>query len=71
MLAAFYRNTWFDRIVNATTLTTIASPEFFIAYILMFFLAVKLKLVPAALDGFRDDTVPEHLYKPPFCRRSR
>jgi peptide/nickel transport system permease protein len=41
LLAALYRNSWFDRIVNSVTLTTIASPEFFIAYILMFFLAVK------------------------------
>jgi peptide/nickel transport system permease protein len=41
LLAALYRNSWYDRIVNAVTLTTIASPEFFIAYVLMFFLAVK------------------------------
>ncbi len=41
LLAALYRNSWYDRIVNATTLTTIASPEFFIAYLLMFFFAVK------------------------------
>ena len=43
LLAALYRNSWFDRIVNAVTLTTIASPEFFVAYILMFVFAVKLK----------------------------
>jgi peptide/nickel transport system permease protein len=41
LLAALYRNSWFDRIVNSVTLTTIASPEFFIAYIFMYFLAVK------------------------------
>ena len=41
VLAALYRNSWYDRIVNSLTLTTIAMPEFFIAYILMFFLAVK------------------------------
>ncbi len=44
LLAALYRNSWFDRIVNAMTLTTIASPEFFVAYILMFFLAVKFRV---------------------------
>jgi peptide/nickel transport system permease protein len=43
LLAALYRNSWLDRILNATTLTTIASPEFFVAYILMFFFAVKFK----------------------------
>lgn len=44
LLAALYRNSWFDRSVNAVTLTTIASPEFFVAYILMFFLAVKFRI---------------------------
>ncbi len=43
LLAALYRNSWFDRIVNATTLTTIASPEFFVAYVLMFIFAIKLR----------------------------
>jgi len=38
-LAALYRNTWFDRLVNVVTLTSISFPEFFIAYILIFFLA--------------------------------
>ena len=41
VLAALYRNSWYDRIVNSITLTTIAMPEFFIAYLLMFFFAVK------------------------------
>jgi peptide/nickel transport system permease protein len=41
VLAALYRNSWYDRIINSVTLTTIAMPEFFIAYILMFFFAVK------------------------------
>ena len=43
LLAALFRNSWFDRIVNATTLTTIASPEFFVAYVLMFIFAIKLR----------------------------
>ncbi len=42
LLAALYRNSIFDRAVNALTLTTISFPEFFVAYILMLFLAVKL-----------------------------
>lgn len=36
LLTALYRNSWFDRTANATTLTTIASPEFFVAYVLVF-----------------------------------
>lgn len=41
VLAALHRNSWFDRAVNSVTLTTIAMPEFFIAYVLMFFFAIK------------------------------
>jgi peptide/nickel transport system permease protein len=44
MLAALYRNGLFDRIVNIVTLTSISSPEFFLAYILMLFLAIKLPI---------------------------
>jgi peptide/nickel transport system permease protein len=43
IMAALYRNGLFDRAVNSVTLTTIATPEFFIAYILMFVFAVKLR----------------------------
>ena len=41
ILTALYRNTWFDRTVNAITLTTISLPEFLIAYVLMLLLAVR------------------------------
>jgi len=40
-LAALHRNSLFDRGVNIVTLTSISVPEFFLAYILMLFLAVK------------------------------
>ena len=43
IMAALHRNGWFDRIVNSVTLTTIAMPEFFVAYVLMFFFAIKLR----------------------------
>lgn len=36
ILAALYRNSWFDRSVNSFTLVTISFPEFFIAYMLAF-----------------------------------
>ena len=39
ILAALYRNSWFDRLANIATLTSISFPEFFVAYILIFFLA--------------------------------
>jgi peptide/nickel transport system permease protein len=63
LLAALYRNSWFDRIVNSVTLTTIASPEFFVAYILVFLFAVKLRWFPPL--STISDTTPflQHLYK--------
>lgn len=36
ILTALYRNSWFDRLVNSVTLTTISFPEFFVAYILVY-----------------------------------
>ena len=44
MLAALYRNSVFDRVVNIVTLTSISAPEFFVAYILMLFLAIKFPI---------------------------
>jgi peptide/nickel transport system permease protein len=44
MLAALYRNSIFDRAVNLVTLTSISVPEFFVAYILMLFLAIRFPL---------------------------
>ena len=41
ILAALWRNSWFDRALNASTLTTISVPEFFVAYVLILLLAVK------------------------------
>lgn len=41
IMAAVYRNGWLDRIVNIATLVAISFPEFFVAYALMFFLAVR------------------------------
>ena len=46
LLAALYRNSIFDRIVNLTTLTSISFPEFFVAYILILFLSVKAGIFP-------------------------
>ncbi len=47
MLAAFYRNTFFDKLISVTTLSFISFPEFFIAYILISLLSVKLNLFPS------------------------
>ncbi len=47
LLAALWRGGIFDRVVNALTLTTISSPEFFMAYILMLVFTVQLEWLPS------------------------
>ena len=50
VLAALYRNSIYDRVVNAVTLSSISFPEFFVAYILVLFLAKD-----SDQDGVLDD----------------
>jgi peptide/nickel transport system permease protein len=47
ILAALYRNSLFDRAVNITTLSSISSPEFFLAYLLILVLAVLNPVFPS------------------------
>lgn len=47
VLVALLRNSLFDRVANVLTLTSISSPEFFLGYILILYLAVKTGLFPA------------------------
>ncbi len=47
ILAALYRNTWFDKTISMVTLSTISFPEFFIAYILIALLAVQIVIFPS------------------------
>ena len=46
ILAALYRYSFYDRCVNVLTLTSISFPEFFVAYILVLFLAVMAGWFP-------------------------
>ena len=62
-MAALYRNSWFDRIVNSVTLTTIAMPEFFIAYILVYVFAVKLRIFYPNSTVSIGTPFLEHLYR--------
>ena len=63
VMAALYRNSWFDRIINSVTLTAIALPEFFIAYVLVFILAVKLRWFYPNSTVSTDTSFLEHLYR--------
>ncbi len=46
LLAVRYRNRWPDKLISGVTLASISMPEFFIGYVLIYFFAVKLALVP-------------------------
>ena len=61
MLAALYRNSLFDRAVNLVTLTTIAVPEFFVAYILMLVLAIKFPIFYSLANVSPDTPLLERL----------
>jgi peptide/nickel transport system permease protein len=54
VLAALYRNSIFDRVVNAVTLSSISFPEFFVAYILILFLAVNWGWFPSISNVSED-----------------
>lgn len=61
--AALYRNSVYDRVVNATTLATISTPEFFVAYILILFLAALNPIFPSLANVSPDTPMAERLYR--------
>ena len=63
ILAALYRNTIFDRATNIFTLSSISSPEFFLAYILILFLAVLNPVLPSLSNIFDGMPFLERLEK--------
>ena len=63
VLAALYRNTAFDRATNIFTLSSISSPEFFMAYVLILFLAVLNPIFPSLSNIFEGMPFGERLEK--------
>ncbi len=63
VLAALYRNTVFDRVANIATLSSISSPEFFMAYILILFLAVLNPIFPSLSNIYEGMPFGEKLEK--------
>jgi peptide/nickel transport system permease protein len=55
LIAVRYRERWPDKIISAVTLASISVPEFLIAYVLMFFVGVKLRWLNPTAIGFRPD----------------
>ena len=63
ILAALYRNTFYDRAINTFTLTTISFPEFFVAYILILFFAIKLGWFPGISNISTELSFGNKLYR--------
>ena len=61
--AALYRNSAYDRVVNATTLTTISFPEFFIAYLLILLFASLYKVFPSLANISADTPLGERIFR--------
>ncbi|MCP4329316.1 MAG: ABC transporter permease [Alphaproteobacteria bacterium] len=63
VLAALYRNSLFDRGINIVALSSVSFPEFFVAYILILFLAVEWGLFPSISNVNFDLGFWERVYR--------
>ena len=63
VLAALYRNSFYDRAVNIFTLSSISFPEFFVAYILILLLAVMAGWFPSISNISSDLNLFERAYR--------
>ncbi len=63
VLAALYRESVFDRIANVSTLTSISSPEFFVGYILILFMAVLNPWFPSISNVTPEMEFADRLYR--------
>lgn len=63
VLAALYRNSVFDRFTNIFTLSSISSPEFFLAYVLILFFAVLNPILPSLSNIYEGMPFGERLSK--------
>jgi len=61
--AALYRNSIYDRVVNATTLTTISFPEFFVGYILILIFATYFKMFHSLANISDSTPLFEKIYR--------
>jgi peptide/nickel transport system permease protein len=63
ILAALYRNTWYDRTINVVTLSSISTPEFFVAYILILVFSVNLGWFPSLSNVSPDTAFWDRVYR--------
>ena len=62
LLAALYRDSWFDKLASYSSLAAISFPEFFIAYILIIVFAVELGLFPSLASVDPETPLSTRLY---------
>lgn len=62
-ICARYRNKPIDRLLSAITLASISLPEFFVAYVLMLFLATRMHIFPTLSNVRAGMDVWEQLYR--------
>src|SRR5690606_6651984 len=63
ILAALYRNGYYDRTINVVTLSSISFPEFFIAYILILYLSVTWGWFPSLSNIGPDIPLADRAYR--------
>ena len=63
ILAALYRNSFYDRAVNVATLSSISFPEFFVAYIVILILSVNLGWFPSLSNVNPDMPFWDRVYR--------
>lgn len=61
--AALYRDTYYDKFVNASTLTSISFPEFFVAYILILLLTALWAVFPSLANIDVNTPLAERMYR--------
>ena len=61
LLAARYAGKWPDKLISGITLATISLPEFVAGYIVMYFLAVQIRLFPSVAMIFPGMSILESL----------
>jgi peptide/nickel transport system permease protein len=62
IVAAINEGKWIDRAANIVSLAAISFPEFFIAYVLILFLAVRAHWFPVLSTVFSDMSLGQRLY---------
>lgn len=62
LLAVRYRGRWPDKLISGATLTSISLPEFFIGYLLIYFVAVKLGWFTSVSTVYPGMSLGQRLY---------